>query len=163
MVDESGNARIMDFGLATIAPNPHSLMSSLDDGYTARWSAPEILKSEPTSRESDIFSFGMVIIEVGGVQLIPCRPPYPSMKVFTGKAPFFGNPNPAVVVSIICGRRPERPSHATFTDCLWELTQKCLEQVPSDRPNVEQALETLRKLSVLLLIRMDCVSLTDLY
>jgi len=66
MIDESGKARITDFGLSAIARNPHSQRSTLDeDGHTARWCAPEVLRSEPASKESDIFSFGMVIVEVG--------------------------------------------------------------------------------------------------
>lgn len=66
IVDECGNARITDFGLAAIARDPHSQRSTLDEGYTARWCAPEILEGEQlASRESDIFSFGMVMVEVG--------------------------------------------------------------------------------------------------
>jgi len=75
-------------------------------------------------------------------------PTYPLWKVFTGKAPFVGSTAPAVIVSITGGKRPERPNHARFTDRLWELTQKCLEQAPSGRAKVEQTLEALRKLSV---------------
>jgi len=74
MVDESGKARITDFGLAAIARNPHSQRSTLDeDGHSARWCAPEVLKSEPASKESDVFSFGMVIVEVGGDRFVPCQ------------------------------------------------------------------------------------------
>ena len=152
MIDKSGNARITDFGLAAIVRNPHSLRSTLgEDGHTARWCAPELLKSEKlASKESDVFSFGMVIIEVGGDQLFPCQPPYPFIKVFTGKAPFVGSTTPAVIASIMYGRRPERPDHSSFTDYLWEWTRKCLEQAPSDRPNVGQVLEALKHLSVFL-------------
>ena len=66
MVDESSNARITDFGLAAIVRDSHSMRSSLDeDRYTPRWCAPEILMGEqPAGKESDVFSFGMVIIEV---------------------------------------------------------------------------------------------------
>ena len=36
-----------------------------DKGHTARWSAPEILFGECiTSRQADIFAFGMVVVEV---------------------------------------------------------------------------------------------------
>ena len=103
---------------------------------------------QPASKESDIFSFGMVIIEVGDDQLVPRQQPYPLVQVFTGKAPFVGSATPAVIASIVSGKRPERPSHTGLTDHLWELTQRCLEQAPVDRPNVEQILEALRKLSV---------------
>ena len=150
MVDESGNPRITDFGVTVIARNPHSLRSTLDeDGHTARWCAPEILTSgQAASKESDLFSFGMVIVEVGDDQSIPCQPSYPLMKVFTGKAPFVGSTTPVVIASIMNGKRPERPNHASFTDDLWELTQQCWETAPSDRPNAEQVLEVLKKLSV---------------
>jgi len=150
MVDEFGNARITDFGLAAIVRDPHSMRSGLDeDSYTTRWCAPEILMGEqPAGKESDVFSFGMVIIEVGDDQFVPCKPPYPLMKVFTGNAPFVGRTTPAVIISIVGGRRPERPNHPGLMDNLWELTKKCLAQAPLNRPNVGQVLEALRKFSV---------------
>ena len=150
MVDGSGNARITDFGLATIIRNPHSLRSTLDgDGHTPRWCAPEILKGEqPVSKESDVFSFGMVVIEVRDDQHVTRLPPHLLMKVFTGQAPFVGNTTPVAMASIMDGKLPERPNHVGFTDSLWELTQRCLEQAPSERLNVEQVLEALRRLSV---------------
>jgi len=81
VIDESGNARITDFGLAAVARNPHSHRSSLgDDGHTARWCAPEILKGDQSfSKESDVFSFGMVIIEVGGDRFVSYQQPHPFM------------------------------------------------------------------------------------
>ena len=66
MVDASGNARITDFGLATIVRDPKSLAKALDDqGHSPRWAAPEILQStSPATKESDVFAFAMVVIEV---------------------------------------------------------------------------------------------------
>lgn len=66
MVDGSGNARIMDFGLATIARDSNSLTSTTNDQTHAfRWTAPEISGSGGVaSKASDVFSFGMVITEV---------------------------------------------------------------------------------------------------
>ena len=67
MVDGSGNPRITDFGLAPISRSPYSPWSTSDKGEcAARWCAPELLAGgQPASKESDIFSFGMVMIEVG--------------------------------------------------------------------------------------------------
>jgi len=72
IVDGSGNPRIADFGLATIARDSNSLVSTSDDpSYTLRWAAPEILGSgKAASKASDIFSFGMVMIEVGVINLL---------------------------------------------------------------------------------------------
>ena len=41
---------------------------------TARYIAPEILKGLARhSKESDVFSFGMVMVEVGGDEFVPCQ------------------------------------------------------------------------------------------
>ena len=67
MVDGSGNARIVDFGLASVVRDPNSVESNSDVGYSPRWTAPEILRGGVSaSKESDVFSFGMVIYEVRG-------------------------------------------------------------------------------------------------
>jgi len=67
LVDATGNARIVDFGLATVARDSNSLVSTVDEqGITARYTAPEILKSDVTrhTKESDVFSFGMIMVVV---------------------------------------------------------------------------------------------------
>jgi serine/threonine protein kinase len=66
LVDNSGGARIADFGLTTVTQNLDSMRSaSQQHGHTPRWTAPEILKEQGTySKEADIFSFAMVMIEV---------------------------------------------------------------------------------------------------
>ena len=66
-MDDAGRARITDFGLATVTQNLDSMRISEDEdeGHTARWTAPEILHEEGTySKEADVFSFAMVMIEV---------------------------------------------------------------------------------------------------
>ena len=66
LVDDSGCPRITDFGLAVVAQNQDSIRSLQDGhGHTARWTAPEILNEQGThSKEADVFSFAMVMVEV---------------------------------------------------------------------------------------------------
>ena len=66
LVDASGLARLTDFCLATVTQNLDSMRNSSDGlGHTMRWTAPEILNEEGTySKEADVFSFAMVMIEV---------------------------------------------------------------------------------------------------
>ena len=65
LIDGSRRARIADFGLAMVTQNPDSIKSDLgSDAGTPRWSAPEIIRDQTFSKESDIFSFAMVMIEV---------------------------------------------------------------------------------------------------
>ena len=65
LVDDCGNARITDFGFTTVTQNPDSTSTaSCHHGNTPRWTAPEVLKEGPYSKEADIFAFAMVMIEV---------------------------------------------------------------------------------------------------
>ena len=64
-MDDSGTARIADFGFTTVTLNLDSVPSVLyQGGFTPRWTAPEVLDEGPSSKESDVFSFAMVMIEV---------------------------------------------------------------------------------------------------
>lgn len=64
-MDTTGRAQVTDFGLFA-AENPVLGREALtDDHYNSRWIAPEILDGHGTHcKESDIFSFAMVTIEV---------------------------------------------------------------------------------------------------
>jgi len=62
----------VDFGLATVARDSHSLVNTDDQGNTPRYTAPEILNGARHSKESDVFAFGMVTIEVGD-ETTPCK------------------------------------------------------------------------------------------
>jgi len=65
LMDSSNSARIADFGLATVTQNLDSMRSTTcQRGHTVRWTAPELLSEGTYSKETDMFSFAMVMIEV---------------------------------------------------------------------------------------------------
>ena len=65
VVDNIPHARIMDFGIAIVTKNLNSVRPPTRQGaHTRRWSAPEILLEQNPSKESDVYSFAMVTIEV---------------------------------------------------------------------------------------------------
>ena len=66
LVDATGRARITDCGLAVVTRNLDSIRSAPDEReHSTRWTAPEILANQGTfSKEADVFSFAMVMIEV---------------------------------------------------------------------------------------------------
>lgn len=74
LMDASGNARLVDFGLAVITENPDSGPSdTTQHGHTPRWAAPEVLDKGVSSKKADIFSFAMVMIEVRhGQAIVQC-------------------------------------------------------------------------------------------
>ena len=65
-----GHARLTDFGLATVAPE-FGPPEPMTDDHAVRWAGPEILdREQPVSKKSDVYSLGMVMIEVRARDLI---------------------------------------------------------------------------------------------
>ena len=65
IVDNIPHARIADFGIAIVTKNLDSIRTDTrQDVHTPRWSAPEIFLGQNPSKESDVYSFAMVTIEV---------------------------------------------------------------------------------------------------
>ena len=48
------------------------------------------------------------------------------------------------------GKRPSRPIHPKLTDSLWELTERCWATSAEDRPEMEEVVEALKRMSVFL-------------
>ena len=65
VVDNIPHARIADFGITIVTKNVDSIRpATRQEAHTPRWSAPEILLEQNPSKESDVYSFAMVTIEV---------------------------------------------------------------------------------------------------
>jgi len=101
---------------------------SFAEAPAVRLAAPEVLEgSTAISKEADIFSFAMVVVEV-----------------FTGAAPFVHSPPTTVAVRILAGKRPERPEHPSLTDEFWDFNQRCWDQKPLLRPGVSEVVSYLQ-------------------
>jgi len=149
LVDGSGRARIADFGLATVARNIDSMRSTSHCGGASQWTAPEVLNGELPSKEMDIFSFAMVMIEVRESRtIIYCASRFAHcrsvlIQIFTGTIPFPNYLPIAAILAIAKEGRPPRPTHPTFTDDLWALMQRCWNHDPYSRPEISEALRML--------------------
>lgn len=65
LVDATGQARIMGFCLEMATKGVNSEQSTSDKQILGgQWSAPEIFNEGKCSKEADIFSLAMVMIEV---------------------------------------------------------------------------------------------------
>ena len=68
-MDGVGCARLTDFGLASVSPE-FGPPEPMTDNHAVRWAAPEILdREQPVSKKSDVYSLGMVTIEVWACDL----------------------------------------------------------------------------------------------
>ena len=121
------------------------LLSTPDHhGYIPGFTALEILGGGASdSKESDVFAFGMVMIEVGDLVSILVKSPDRLMKAFTGKVPFSNCAASIAILRITRGYRPERPTHTDFTDDLWMLVQRCWEGTPQNRPQMNSVIKQL--------------------
>lgn len=71
LMNNDHRAVIADFGLAAVMSSTSLITASATGGGTVRWMAPELLMPEEyglthskSSKESDVYAFGMVIYEV---------------------------------------------------------------------------------------------------
>ena len=65
VVDGTPHARIADFGIASVTKNPDSIRpATYQNIHTPTWSAPEVMRGENPSKESDVYSFAMIMTEV---------------------------------------------------------------------------------------------------
>ena len=137
LIDETGNARLADFGLLTIISDPTNLLSSSSytQGGTARWMSPELiapqrfgLKSSRPTKYSDCYALGMVIYET-----------------ISGNLPFHEHTDLAVFVKVLEGERPPRGVRLTKT--LWNMLELCWAHQPSNRPSIEDVRRCLEVVS----------------
>jgi len=101
--------------------------------------SPELLnpnlKSHCPTRESDCYALGMVIYEV-----------------LSGRTPFFPHRGAIVALSVLDGKRPERPQGAQgiwFTDDMWKMLESSWEAQPDRRPNTKVLLSCLQEAALL--------------
>ena len=137
LVDQTGRARLADFGLLTTVSDPANFLSSSScaQGGTARWMGPELIapqdfgfKTSRPTKFSDCYSLGMVIYET-----------------ISGKPPFHEDTDLAVFLKVMRGVRPSREDG--FTDSLWKTMEQCWAFQPNDRPSVEDVLRCLETCS----------------
>ena len=65
LIDAAGRARIADFDLATVITDVDPEQSTrFLQSIARRWTAPEVLGGGRYSKEADIFSLAMVMVEV---------------------------------------------------------------------------------------------------
>ncbi len=129
MIDDDGNARVMDFGIArslTDEETEEGLMIG-----TPEYMAPEQVEGESADQRSDIYSLGVVLYEM-----------------LTGKQPFEGH----TPISIAVKHKEETPLdprslNPQIPDALNAIVLKCLEKYKRDRfQNADQILDALASL-----------------
>jgi len=130
LLDEHWHCKLADFGFAVVKQDTTTKTGVASVG-TLAWMAPELFSLKPKfSVKSDIYAFGMIMWEIA-TRMIPYR-----------------NVHAAVVQNgVLKGQREEIPS-----DCpegYAELMEKCWDQSPAVRPNIDAVLSKIAQIKLL--------------
>ncbi|KIJ47193.1 hypothetical protein M422DRAFT_778154 [Sphaerobolus stellatus SS14] len=123
LVSEDGTPCITDFGLSRLLKKS-GLTTSSDVVGSLRWMAPELLQNQKVTNASDVWAFGMMMIEV-----------------ISGRLPFYGISNPAVVVELMSGKIPSKPSE--LTESVWMVCHDCWVHDPTSRVSISKVVNRL--------------------
>jgi TolB-like protein/Tfp pilus assembly protein PilF len=131
MIDERGQAKIMDFGLARMTGGTLLTQEGAAMG-TIAYMSPEQARGEEVDHRTDIWSLGVVLYEM-----------------FTGQLPFKGDHEQAVVYSILKEKpKPITDLKADVPVSIEQVVGKALEKNPDERyQQVEDLLEDLKSIS----------------
>ena len=137
LIDDTGNACLVDFGLLKILPDPATFLFSTSNVIcgSTRWMSPELIdplkfgfEKSRLTKFSDCYALGMVIYET-----------------VSGRMPFHKYSNYLVSLKVVNGERP--PRGVSFPDSLWKMLELCWASQQDDRPNVEDVLQCLESSS----------------
>ncbi|KAG2030438.1 kinase-like domain-containing protein, partial [Suillus americanus] len=129
LIGSDRTAYLADFGLSgTLKRLPgmtYLAIMSCHPG-TIRWSAPELFFAEESaSVESDIYSFGSIMLQV-----------------LTGDVPWPHLINPTTILrKMILEETHPRPDNDRVTNRYWNLITSCWSKTPINRPSAEDALQ----------------------
>jgi len=144
LVSATGEALLADFGLSRIVAEeegPVVASTSLTNAGSFRWMAPELFESDansssPVSTASDVWSFGMLCLEV-----------------LTGLPPYQYCYNDGQVIAKLIHRiLPERPTpiddmyELGLSDKMWVLMQRCWNWSAAARPEMRMLASEVRGL-----------------
>ncbi len=127
MINQEGNVKILDFGIAKIAGREEVTKTGTAVG-TAAYMSPEQASGKQVDQRTDIWSFGVVLYEM-----------------ITGSRPFKGDYDQAVIYSILNEPCPTIDAgRYNISGNLSKIIHKALAKTPGDRyDNCEELLKDL--------------------
>jgi serine/threonine protein kinase len=123
LVSSEGEVKICDFSLSCVGSDPNTVEHAKK--LNIRWSSPEVLTEGAVTRQSDIWSYGVLLYEF----------------VTAGSVPYANFNNCQVKAKVAEGYRLAQP--AGCLDEFYSLMMKCWSTDPSDRPQFREVITLL--------------------
>ncbi|KAI6095302.1 kinase-like domain-containing protein [Pisolithus croceorrhizus] len=122
LVSNDRRALLTDFGFSTLDVSTFSMTVDAKRGISFHWTAPELLDDSHASMASDVWAFGMTVLEL-----------------FTRALPFSNCNNSRHVLGRLMQKKlPPRPAEEStqlrMTDAWWDICTSCWRYDPSSRP-----------------------------
>ncbi|KAI6010019.1 kinase-like domain-containing protein, partial [Pisolithus marmoratus] len=129
LVSSNRRALLTDFGLSTLNISTPNMTVDTIRGGSCHWMAPELLDECPVSMASDVWAFGMTVLEL-----------------FTRAVPFRDCRNLGNVFGrLMKGKVPPRPTEDStqfrLTNAWWDICTLCWERDPPLRPTMKDIIE----------------------
>ncbi|KAF9442869.1 kinase-like protein [Macrolepiota fuliginosa MF-IS2] len=130
LISDGGRALLTDFGLSTIAMTTAGVTSTVAVGRTTAFTAPELIDDiygdKPPTKESDVWSFGCLCLEV-----------------FAGRTPFhLCKKDVHIIRALQMGEKPnQQRGHDVYSSLdkwVQGMMEKCWETNPQRRPTFTQ-------------------------
>ncbi|CAD8147805.1 unnamed protein product [Paramecium octaurelia] len=123
LIDSDWNVKLCDFGLSRIKTK--KTKSTIGTSYQM---APEIMRGEPYTEKSDVFSFGMILWEI-----------------MTGKIPYQNLSITQIIETVGWGHNLVEIPQQSNPPILAILAKDCLQKEPSQRPNFARIVERIQQ------------------
>ncbi|XP_047951203.1 serine/threonine-protein kinase STY8 [Salvia hispanica] len=128
LVDKSWNVKVGDFGLSKLKYS--TFLTAKSGRGTPQWMAPEVLRNEPSTEKSDVFSFGVILWELM-TELIP-----------------WSNLNAVQVVGAVGFANSRLDIPHNVDPQIASIISECWASNPEDRPSFKDMIPKLEKLLV---------------
>jgi len=125
LLDEYGQAKVCDFGLAHLKLGSAVLTQRMG---SPMWTAPEVLRGEERDETADTYSYGMLLYEI-----------------MTRRLPYHDHAPAQVMMGVITNLlpRPELPPDCAerYPEALQLLMGRCWVREPKERPHFDAILD----------------------
>ncbi|KAK2656835.1 hypothetical protein Ddye_009887 [Dipteronia dyeriana] len=147
MLDENYNAKLSNFGLATLGPSSEEASVSIVIAGTIGYIAPECITAGDLYLKSDVYGFGVVLLELlMGIRVIDPKHPCRQQNLFDWLKPILSQETKLKTIM-----DAQMEGQYSFEAALQaaQLSLRCLELDPRSRPSMKEVMEVLREIEAL--------------